>query len=151
MKSRTTIAAIALLGLVGCATSPISYSGIVPPGTLDLYSCAVQQLNLLDYTIEGGDRETGFVRGRKQTSGLGTAILTGKNYHDVLTASVFENPATSERTLRVTAARVQENAIGIFGGNEQGISPSDSGKEDANTLLAQCGAENVTVSGRLEP
>ncbi len=131
----------------GCSTAPISFSGVVPPGDTDLYACAVQQLNLLEYTIEGGDRETGFVRGRRQTSGLGTAILTGKNYHDVLTASVFGNPTTGQSTLRVTAARVEESAVGFFGGNEKGIAPSESGKADANELLAQCGAENIVSSG----
>lgn len=132
-----------LISAAGCSTAPVSYSGIVPPGEHDLYACAVQQLNLLDYVIEGGARDTGFVRGRKQTSGLGTAIFTGKNYHDVLTASVFENPTTGETTLRVTAARAEENAIGIFGGNQKGIAPSDSGKADANELLASCGVERI--------
>jgi hypothetical protein len=103
----------------------------------------VRQLNILGYTVEGGDRETGFVRARKQTSGLGTALLTGKNYHDVLTAAVFEDPTSGQTTLRITAARAEENAIGMFGGNERGIAPSDAGKADANALLRECGATDI--------
>ena len=133
--------------LCACSTAPISFSGVVPPGTTDSYACLVQQLNLLEYTIESGNRETGFVRGRKQTSGLGTAIFLGKNYHDVLTATVFQNPNTGVTTLRVVAARVEESSFTLFGGNERGIKPSDSGQADANEVLAQCGAENIVSSG----
>ena len=132
-----------MLLLSACVTSPISFSGTVPPERPDSYTCAVQQLNLLGYTLEDANREAAFARGRKQTSGLGTVLLTGKNYHDVLTVSAFTNPTTNESTLRVTAARMEEQALGLFGGQQRGIAPSDSGKADANAVLAQCGAVNV--------
>ena len=133
--------------VAGCSIGPVSFQGPVPPTIPDAYACAVQQLNVLGYTIQAGDRSAGFVRASKQTSGLGTALLTGGTYHDVLTASVFENSATGEAVLRVTVAQVEERAVGLFGGNQRQIKPSDAGRADAHELLAACGVEAVSGSG----
>lgn len=142
---------LVMLGFVlfctACATAPVSYHGSLGAGPQDAYSCAMQQLNMLGYTVEDADRDAGFIRGRKQTSGLGTVLFTGKNYHDVLTVAVFQDPSTKESTLRVTAAQVQEQALGLFGGNEQGMAPSDSGKGDATNLLSRCGVKEVVGPG----
>ncbi|MDE0358757.1 MAG: hypothetical protein OXN92_13625 [Gammaproteobacteria bacterium] len=137
--------------LMGCSTAPVSFHGVAPPGKDDAYECAVAQLNILGYTIEDGNKDTGFVRGRKQTSGLGTQLLTGNAYHDILTATAFDNPGTGETNLRVVASRVADHDISILGGlsDEQPaegvetIAPSDSGKADARVLLAGCGVNNV--------
>ena len=109
------------------------------------------QLNIMGYTIEDGNEDVGFVRGRKQTSGLGTQIFTGNTYHDVLNATAFDNPATGETTLRVVATRIaeQDAALGLAISEEaeQGedvLAPSNSGKSDAQALLANCGVTNVT-------
>ncbi|MDE2982507.1 MAG: hypothetical protein OXU74_15060 [Gemmatimonadota bacterium] len=141
----------AVILLTGCSTAPVSFHGVAPPGKDDAYECAVAQLNILGYTIEDGNKDTGFVRGRKQTSGLGTQLLTGNAYHDILTATAFDNPGTGETNLRVVASRVADHDISILGGlsDEQPaegvetIAPSDSGKADARVLLAGCGVNNV--------
>ena len=134
-----------------CSSAPVSFSGVTPPGRDTAYQCAVAQLNIMGYTIEDGNSDTGFVRGRRQTSGLGTQIFTGNTYHDLLTASVFDNPADGETTLRVVASRVAEQDVDLIAGlndqPEQGedvIAPSDSGKADAQALLVNCGVSNVT-------
>lgn len=141
----------AIILLTGCSAAPVSFHGIAPPGKDDAYQCAVAQLNILGYTIEAGNSDAGFVRGRKQTSGLGTQLLTGNAYHDILTATAFDNPGTGETNLRVVASRVADHDISILGGlsDEQPaegvetIAPSDSGKADARVLLAGCGVNNV--------
>ena len=141
----------AVLAMSACSSAPVSYYGVAPPGRETAYQCAVAQLNIMGYTIEDGNNDAGFVRGRKQTSGLGTQIFTGNTYHDVLTASVFDNPATGETNLRVVATRIAEQDTGLFAAlsddPEQGediLAPSDSGKVDAQALLANCGVSNVT-------
>ncbi len=138
--------------LVGCSAAPVSFSGVAPPGRDDAYQCAVAQLNILGYTIEDGNGDAGFVRGRKQTSGLGTQIFSGNTYHDVLVASVFDNPATGETNLRVVASRVAEQDTGLLAAisdepaqGEDVIAPSDSGKEDARVLLTSCGVSAITA------
>lgn len=134
-----------------CSSAPVSFYGVAPPGRDTAYQCAVAQLNIMGYTIEDGNSDAGFVRGRKQTSGLGTQIFTGNTYHDLLTASAFDNPATGETNLRVVASRVAEQDVDLLAGlsdePEQGedvIAPSDSGKADAQALLLNCGVSNVT-------
>ena len=151
MKKSILFAAAAMSA---CSSAPISFFGVAPPGRETAYQCAVAQLNILGYTIEDGNRDTGFVRGRKQTSGLGTQIFTGNTYHDVLTATAFDNPATGETNLRVVATRVAEHDTGLLGAlsdepeeGEDIIAPSDSGKGDARVLLANCGVSSVTTSG----
>ncbi len=130
--------------LAGCSTAPVSLQGVAPPGLETAYRCAVAQLNLMDYTIEDGNLEAGFVRGRRQTSGVVEALFAGAR-HDILTASVFDNPATGNTHIRVVASRLEDE-------DEQGenrLGPSDSGKADAQRLLTNCGV--VAVTGRSAP
>ena len=136
---------------VACSSAPVNYLGVAPPGRDTAYQCAVAQLNLMGYTIEDGNKDTGFVRGRKQTSGLGTQLFTGNTHHDVLTASAFDNPATGETHLKVTVTRIadQDAAVGWTGdaGPEEGedvLAPSDTGKADAQSLLSNCGVSGIT-------
>ena len=131
---------------VGCSSAPVNYLGVAPPGRETAYQCAVAQLNLMGYTIEDGNEDTGFVRGRKQTSGLGTQLFTGNTHHDVLTASAFDNPATGETHLKVTVTRIadQDASVGWTAdegpeGGEDVLAPSDTGKADAQSLLSNCG------------
>lgn len=151
MKKSLLFAAAAMSA---CSSAPVSYHGVAPPGRETAFQCAVAQLNILGYTIEDGNSDTGFVRGRKQTSGLGTQIITGNTYHDVLTATTFDNPATGETNLRVVATRIAEQDVGLLGAlsdepaqGEDVIAPSDSGKGDARVLLASCGVSSVTALG----
>lgn len=141
----------AVILLVGCSVAPVSYYGVAPPGRDNAYECALAQLNILGYTIEDGNKDAGFIRGRKQTSGLGTQLLTGNAYHDLLTATTFDNPATGETNLRVVASRIADHDISVLGGLSddepaeglETIAPSDSGKQDARALLMNCGVGNV--------
>ena len=142
--------ACALLMAAACSSAPLSYFGVAPPGRLDAYQCAVAQLNLLGYTIEDGNADAGFVRGRRQSSGLGTQILTGNTYHDVLTASAFDDPSTGETNLRVVASRIADQDVGLLAGlsdepaqGQDVLAPSDGGKADAQNLLVRCGVDNV--------
>ena len=103
----------------------------------------------MGYTTRTGNA-CGLRRGRRQTSGLGTQIFTGNTYHDLLTASVFDNPSTGETNLRVVASRVAEQDADLLAGlndePEQGediIAPSDSGKSDAQALLSNCGVSSI--------
>ncbi len=145
--------AFAALAATGCVSSaPVEFSGVAPPGRETAYQCAVAQLNIMGYNIEDGNADTGFVRGRKQTSGIGVQIVTGNTYHDLLTATAFDNPATGETNLRVVASRIAEHDVSLVGGltgdePEQGediIGPSESGKSDARALLSNCGVSAVT-------
>jgi len=143
--------ALLTLFAAACSSAPLSFYGVAPPGRDTAYQCAVAQLNIMGYTIEDGNSDAGFVRGRKQTSGLGTQIFTGNTYHDLLTASAFDNPATGETNLRVVASRIADQDVGLLAAlsdepaqGEDVIAPSDSGKADAQALLANCGVSNVT-------
>lgn len=142
---------VATILLAGCSTAPVSFQGVAPSGLDTAYRCAVAQLNLMDYTIEDGNLEAGFVRGHRQTSGIVEELFTGAAQLDVLTASVFDNPATGNTHIRVVASRIADHDIGLVAGlddeEEQGVNrlgPSDSGKADAQRLLTNCGVVAAT-------
>ena len=150
MKRLIALLAIASAGCVSSA--PVSFSGVAPPGRDTAYQCAVAQLNIMGYTIEDGNADAGFVRGRKQTSGIGTQILTGATYHDLLTATAFDNPASGDTNIRVVASRIADHDVSLVGAlagdeEEQGedvIGPSETGMADARSLLSNCGVSNVS-------
>jgi hypothetical protein len=98
----------------------------------------------LGFTIEGADKDAGFIRASKQSSGLGTALLVGKKYHDQLTVSIFE-ALEGQNTIRVTAAQAEQSAFGL--GNmtkSEGNQPSDSGRQAARDILQRCGEGPIT-------
>ncbi len=152
--ARLVPSAVAVAVATGCATAPVSYMGVTSPGKDTAYECAVAQLNLMGYNIEDGNAGVGFVRARKQTSGLAQEILLGNAYADLLTVTAFDNPQTGTTHLRAVASQIADKDIGVLGAisgddedpqeGERQIAPSETGKADAQALLANCGVSQVT-------
>lgn len=143
MRKHVLLVPVALAWL-GCSTAPESFLVQTPSPQNDAFSCVVRKVNALGFTVEGADRDAGFVRASKQTSGLGTALLTGKKYHDQLTVSIFD-AGNGRNTIRVTAAQSNESALGL--GNlskDEGNKPSPSGRAAARDVLTSCGEGDVT-------
>lgn len=136
----------AILGVVvvlgGCVTAPVSFTGLSPDSQDAMFSCALRRVNELGYTVTNTDRDAALITGTKQTSGFGTALLTGSNYHEQLTVSVYEG-ADGRRTMRVTAAQVQEDAEGLGRGSRSSSAPGDIGKADAMAVLTSCAPEGA--------
>ncbi len=139
-----------IIATAACRSSaPVSFQGVAPPGREAAYQCAVAQLNIMGYAIQDGNADAGYVLGRKQTSGIGTQIITGNTYHDVLRAQVFDNAGNTN--LRVEASRIVDQDVSLVGGftdePEQGedrIAPSESGMSDARALLSNCGVSSIS-------
>ena len=142
MRSGSLVTAIAVV-LSGCATAPISFLSSTPRPLDDAYSCALRKVNELGYTVSNTNKDAGFITGTKQTSGLGTKLLTGSEYHDQLTVSIFDDSAAGGRRIRVTAGRVDQKS-NLFGTSTHAIQPSTAGIGDANTVLTACGSGPVT-------
>jgi RNA 3'-terminal phosphate cyclase len=98
----------------------------------------MRKINELGYTVTNTNKEAGFITAEKQTSGLGTALLTGRKYQDQLTVAIFDDTATNGRKLRVTAAQATENALAFGNASKTGVAPSNSGKADAQAVLSAC-------------
>ena len=65
-----SVVAIFLASFMGaCATSPIVRHGqtVRPPD--DLYTCALNTLTAMGYEVSDVDRQSGFIRARKKTTG----------------------------------------------------------------------------------
>lgn len=144
---RRTVAFVAALLLAGCKTTPVSYFAITPQPIGDAYSCALRKVNELGYTVTNTNREAGFITADKQTTGTMTKLFTGSEYHDVITVSVFDDPATGGRKIRVTAASSNEQSS-LLGTSKNNIAPSDKGQTDANALLTACGQGPITKQAR---
>lgn len=146
------VAGALCVSAAGCATAPVSYMGVTAPGKESAYECVIAQLNFMNYTIEAGDAGLGFVRARKQTSGLATEILTGASYHDVMTVSVFDDPSTGTTNIRAETTRLADKDSDLLGGlvedsNQEGrsqLAPSESGKAEARSVLSRCGVGQVS-------
>jgi hypothetical protein len=139
---KQSVIAAALLFVAGCSTGPVSFTGLSPDVSDALYACALRQVNQMGYTVTNTDRDAGFITGEKQTSGLGTALLTGQQYHDLLTVSVFDG-SDGKRTMRVTAGQTQQSAVGFGAASRTQVAPKDSGKRDAMSILTACAPEGA--------
>lgn len=142
MRLYPSVALLASLLLCSCATGPVSYLSATPKTLDDAYSCALAKVNELGYTITNTNKDAGFIAGTKQTSGLGTKLLTGSEYHDQLTVSIF-NQANGGRTMRATAGRVDQRAS-LLGTSTNTVKPSAAGIADANDVLLACGEGAVS-------
>jgi len=142
---RLTFLFPALVLAAACSTSPISYTASTPTPQDGAYSCALRKVNELGFTVVNTDRQGGFITAEKQTSGLGTALLTGRKYTDALTVSIFDGADAQSRTIRVTAAQVTENAMGFGAASKTGIKPSPTGIKAAQEVLTACAPGSAPV------
>jgi hypothetical protein len=143
--TRYRICPVVLLGalLAGCSSGPRSFVAPTPQPIPDAYSCALSKVNELGYTVTNTNKESGFITGTKQTSGFGTKFLTGSEYHDQLTVSIFDQQGSTERTIRVTAGRVDRRS-NLFGTSTNAVKPTEAGVSDARVLLTSCGKGTIT-------
>ena len=112
--------------LAGCATAPVSYLVAAPQPSDAAYACALRKVNELGYTVTNSNKEAGFISADKQTSGLGTKIWSGAEYHDQLTVSVYGDSASGGRKIRATAGRVPSTLRTTEGPNHFRIGPVNS-------------------------
>ncbi len=134
-----------VLVCAACATAPVSY--LAPaPNDGDPYACALRSFNELGFAVANADREAGFITGERQTSGLGTAILTGKTYFDHITISIFDD-SDGGRTMRVTAGSANQSAIGFGNASRTLQAPQASAKEAANAILEACSTGEIVEQG----
>jgi hypothetical protein len=100
----------------------------------------------LGYTVSNTNKDAGFIAGTKQTSGLGTKLFLGSEYHDQLTVSIFDATGGTSRTIRVTAGRTDLKG-NLFGTQANATEPTAAGIADANALLQSCGQGVITRQG----
>ena len=142
MNPRRCMFAVATLALslTACVTGmPMSMYGVAPAGTDEALDCATSQLNYLGYTIEAGDSKMGFVRAGRHLPTERRWLLPGSDERDILTAAVFEDPATGAASLRVTAAVKSHDDVGA---------PTNRGTADAVTIMDECSDDfGVEIGG----
>ena len=143
MKTSIATVALAVVVLTGCASSvqPRSFSRPTPKSASDVYACAMGHLNVAGYTIIDANKEAGFIKAEKKTSGVGRVLMTGQNLFDQMTISVFEDPSNHQTTLRATAATMTERSMGWGAGSRNITDPAPQLETDANALLKACTEE----------
>jgi VCBS repeat-containing protein len=125
-----------LLALVGCAKGPVSYTAPTPEPAETAYVCALRKVNELGYTVTNTSKEGAFIQADKQTSNTFGRLMTGNNFHDRLTISVFD-AGNNTRTVRVTAGGYNERS-NLLGTSTNSTESSDTAKADSNTILLAC-------------
>jgi hypothetical protein len=145
LTMRKLVSTFSFLVLAGCSGGhPISYFALTPQPSPDAYTCALRKVNELGYTITNTSKDAGFLTADKQTTGTMHKLLTNGEVHDQLTVSVFDDAATQQRKVRVTAGTTEAKS-GLLGGTSTSAqSPSDSGIADANSVLSACATGPIT-------
>ncbi len=153
-RIRQALGCACALLLAGCATRPAAFQGVTPTGTRASYDCALGQINMLGYTIEDGNRDAGFIRARKHVSGLARELFMGNVLYDLLTVGVFSDGRSGTDNMRITVSRTSDEDISLttLGSDDPAsgtrlVGPSEQGKNDARTILQNCGVAAVDVGG----
>jgi hypothetical protein len=133
---------------IGCGGTPVSYFSLTPQPSADAYTCAIRKVNELGYTVTNTNKDAGFITADKQMTGAMHKVLLGSEEHDQLTVSIFDDPATQQRKLRVTAAATTASS-NLFGTKTSAKSPSDAAMADANALLSACAEGPITKQAYL--
>jgi hypothetical protein len=134
--------------LAGCGGSRTYARATLAPLS-DAYSCAVNQLKELRYSVELEDPIGGVAQGRREITGfverarrglgratravtLGVAGGTWTRY-DEITISVYRRRYPGANTLEVTAGM-----LSIAGELEERTTPTDEARGDARRLIDAC-------------
>ena len=137
-----------LIALAGCS-APRSYTRPVPYPLRDAFSCALEQLQTLEYSVVLADTVGGLLQGRREITGIreaarrgaaaATEVITAglaggkRTRYDELTVFVYTRLYPQGNTLEATAGLL------VVGENDRSRdSPSDAAREDARTLADRC-------------
>lgn len=148
-----TLSALVAVAVVGCGGHPQSYMSPVDLSQSDAYSCAMEFVNEQGYTVQNADKESGIIQARRESSGLVAEALSGERTWQVLSISIFEGSSKGDepaQRMNVTAAKATQgvlaNAFGT-GSIEEGGTPTDETKQDAQNLIEECGGTVTTAEG----
>ena len=123
---------------LGCAGAPMSYNAVARPGSGDLFTCAMQELSTMGYVVDDVDRESSYIRARKQTSGTARFLFAGEAKHSALIITILDAVVGEGQTMRVTAGVITEDTWGIGRGAESLGSPSEETIDEAQALMTEC-------------
>jgi hypothetical protein len=148
--ARTVIVFAALLAF-SCETfQPVSLTMPATKSRTETIDCAIGYVNSLGYTVVDANRDAGFLRAEKKTSGAGTMVSVallgaGANKYDAMTVAVYGDPKSSLTQLKITSSTMNE-PMSLFGaGRRTDGQPSPALVADTKTILSACGGESPAV------
>jgi hypothetical protein len=139
---------LTLLAFAGCS-APRSYTRATPYPLRDAFSCALNQLEALEYSVVLADTVGGLLQGRREITGIreaarrGAAVATevitaglaggNRTRYDEITVFVYTRLYPQGNTLEATAGLL------VVGDDDRTRgSPSDAARSDARTLADRC-------------
>jgi len=126
---RCALLALGGVVLTSCGTSlqTMSFSHETTRPAPEAFSCVNGMLNALSYVVLDGNRDVGYLRAQRKVSNVGLEPNV-----DTIYASVYEDPSTAKRMVRVTVET-------DFAGRRRDLTePSDALKADAQKVLETC-------------
>lgn len=147
---RTVLLFGLLFGLAACS-APRTYTRPTPYGLRDAYSCALAQMQALEYEVVLADTVGGIVQGRRRITGIreaarrgaaaATEVITAgltagpRTRYDEITVFVYTRPYPDGNTVESTAGLL------VVGDDDRTReSPSDGARADARAIADRCAA-----------
>jgi hypothetical protein len=140
---------LVLLLLIAACSAPRSYTRATPYPLADAFSCALRQLQEMEYTVVLADTVGGLLQGQREITGIresarrGAAVATevitaglagGKRTRfDELTVFVYSRLYPQGNTLEAAAG-----LLTVGGDDRIRVRPTDAAREDARSIADQC-------------
>ena len=96
MNPRLVLVALAAVAC-GVSAAAARRDFVAPVAASEAYSRALQVLNDFGYTVLDADRDAGFIRAERKSSGTGTELLTGTSYFWTITVTMAADSSGGTR------------------------------------------------------
>lgn len=104
------------------------------------FTCALQQVTRLGYSVTMSERAGGLLRAERQTAGSFTQLMGGQNFDELNITTLPGAGAGSDLT--ITATSTTQAA----GRARQAMALTESAKASADTVRARCAGAGTTTS-----
>jgi len=128
-RTGAVAAALSLSGCMAYAARASAVSKLAPDAA---FTCALQQVTKMGYSVQVSERAGGLIRAEKQTASGTMQFLTGSQYFTELNIAVLPGGDGSELTVNAESKQART----ILGRQAQPV--TKEAKADADSLRARC-------------
>jgi len=141
------LAVVTVAGMAACGVNTFALKGSSTSPRDELYTCAVRQLQAMDYEIGHEDRNAGLVRGQKFTAGWWQLKygFWGGNTYDGISVTVVDGQDGAPCMVHASGETYVVPGNSSANGVKSHHQPSNQVQTDIDALLSMCKVGDINA------